>query len=197
MTAEKNISTSELLHLIDFQRKSGESVKLHPNGFLQLSLSPGIGWREEGLRFHVWADGLPQKPYQIHNHIFDIRSQVLIGNLKNTFYDIKEDQSGDFVLIEADIRNITSSNRFAKCIEKNSHVTRQGEEYSLDKDEFHTSTPESPLVATVMRKFNVNNSVKPIVIFPKNFTEEDLHVSRDVDQKFAWSIIDKVLEQIK
>src|SRR4051812_43978314 len=62
--------------VIDSLRYLNTEPRVHPNGFIQLDLKPG-------LRLHVWDVQIKaqEPPTPVHDHIFDMRSQVLLGQI--------------------------------------------------------------------------------------------------------------------
>lgn len=59
-------------------REVGRNIRVHGNGFLQLDLT------EDGKkRLHIWDYSLPRQEVAtpIHDHVFDLRSEVLCGTL--------------------------------------------------------------------------------------------------------------------
>jgi len=195
----EKLTARSLLDIIEYQRKNEEVVKLHPNGFIQLSLSPNTDWRSKGLRLHIWTDRItPQKELrsQIHDHIFDIESHILCGKLINTLYNVKQNDLGEYVLIDAGIENLKSTNKRVSCNVKEIKTINEGEKYSINGYEFHTSSAPDPLTVTVMSKINIDNSRLPNVLFPANYSPKELEITRSIDQKFAWKIIDLAQEAI-
>ena len=195
----ETVTAGNLLSLIDSQRKRGEKVRVHPNGFLQLSLSPDAGWRDQGLRLHVWTDELvPQKDpsYQIHDHIFDIESYVLCGTLVNTLYYVEENVSGDHVLIEAGVEELKDTQKRVFCRLKEVQTVHEGERYSISGHEFHTSHASTPFTATLMAKSNVENFRKPHVLFLADYDAKAMILTRSIDQELGWRMIKCAEEEI-
>ncbi len=76
---------------IEDLRSSGNVPRLHPNGFIQLDL-------KDGRRLHVWPEEAirvrePRTP--IHDHVFDLKSEVYLGALINKMYKLIEDPHGE------------------------------------------------------------------------------------------------------
>ncbi len=79
----------EILSILtpDFLRKLGEKPRVHPNGFVQVDITPK-------KRLHIW--GHPDIPKQkvampIHDHVYGFRSLVLGGRLVNINYEADPD----------------------------------------------------------------------------------------------------------
>jgi hypothetical protein len=79
---------------VDAARLAGNTPRVHPNGFVQLDLedSSGGGVPGAGGRFHVWPDNdsLPRQETvnTIHDHKFDMRSEIVCGLLGQVRYDV-------------------------------------------------------------------------------------------------------------
>ena len=66
-------------------RKRGFQPRFHGNGFIQLYLNDA-----KTKRLHVWhPDHAPQRDHnaQIHDHRFEMTSNVLVGKLRHITYD--------------------------------------------------------------------------------------------------------------
>lgn len=72
-----------------------KNITLHGLGFIQIQLSAG-------QRLHVWHPELPRRSCfehsSIHNHRFDFRSLILIGEQNDTPYMLQPSQAGSHVL---------------------------------------------------------------------------------------------------
>lgn len=87
--ADVRKGSREILRILtpDFLRKLGEKPRVHPNGFVQLDITPK-------KRLHIW--GHPDIPKQkvampIHDHVYGFRSLVLGGRLVNINYEADPD----------------------------------------------------------------------------------------------------------
>ena len=193
-----NLSVEELLRLIESRRQNGEEIKLHPNGFLQLSLSSGH-WREQGLRLHVWSDSLPRKnhpKFRIHDHIFDIESYILLGKIQNKNYIIRDDPEGEHLIVEAGLEDVHPTNKRVNAFLSDYFSKVAGEKYTLPRLQFHSSESEASLTATVMSKKNTNLTILPRVLAPVDYKTEELEGKRVVDQALAWDVVKLVVNKI-
>src|SRR3989344_9376348 len=166
-----NIST--LVETIEAKRN--EEIRMHPYGFLQLSLgdfaksnflaknyaisntlrelchenmndakfslSEGA-WRDSGYRLHVWSDELPpmKRPeFQVHDHIYGVRSQVLLGALRDTQYIVEEDAQGDHLLFAAAAGKVLNTQKKVSCTKRRVSYFSAGDNYSVPKGDFHSS----------------------------------------------------------
>jgi hypothetical protein len=75
--------------MIDHFKNANLVPRYHGNGFAQLYLN-------DQHRLHVWHPLLPMPPEnnaQIHDHIWDLASQVLVGQLGHITYDLNPEES--------------------------------------------------------------------------------------------------------
>src|SRR5882672_5609107 len=68
-------------------RQQPRRPRLHPNGFIQLDLTEDLS-----KRLHVWPDEPLQAQltrHPIHDHSFDMKSEILAGCLANLIYEFQ------------------------------------------------------------------------------------------------------------
>lgn len=79
-------------------RLAGNMPRVHPNGFIQLDLEPTEGWDKHAghsganRRLHIWNPPGIVLPHQdtvneVHDHIFDMESTVIVGALEQRLYE--------------------------------------------------------------------------------------------------------------
>lgn len=117
----------------------------HPTGFLVLTLlrSPG-----GALRLHLWPErarehGTPCWP--VHDHVWDLRSHVLCGEVASHRYEVVDDPRGDAVLYAVRYGEGRSSSmrRSERRVSVRPDVPRRiatDERYEVPAGEFHAST---------------------------------------------------------
>lgn len=191
----------EISKLVEtIENKRGAEVRMHPYGFLQLSLSEGA-WRDFGYRLHIWSDELPpmKRPeFQVHDHIYQVKSRVLIGELKDMQYTVTEDPAGVYVLFEAADGKLFNTGKKVLCEERKILCISAGAEYSVAKGDFHSSLSMAPMTVTLFQKIDANLSLSPQVIGPGWYEKtEVLPDDRTFDQKFAWEVLERVLGKIR
>lgn len=193
-----HMDISEVLKAIEAKR--GQEVRLHPYGFLQLSLSD-TGWRDAGYRLHVWSEELPpmkMPEFKVHDHIYSVKSTVLLGKLKDTRYSVIPDMNGDYVVFEATQGKLVNTAVRVYCDETSVLYIEKGEEYFIPKGDFHSSKSLAPLTATLFQKVDAEPQRSPKVIGPRMYeTINVLSDDREFDQNFAWNIIQKAVDGIK
>ena len=72
------VETVGLLEMVEVAAMAGKKPRVHGNGFIQLDLN-GNGTK----RLHVWDESLPRQTVAtpIHDHVFALRSTVILGTL--------------------------------------------------------------------------------------------------------------------
>src|ERR1043165_7371962 len=79
-----------LTDAVERRRDAGARVETHPLGFFRLPLTVSDR-RPPGFYLHLWRDAgldMPRPDEGIHCHIFDLRSRILIGRLRDVAYDV-------------------------------------------------------------------------------------------------------------
>ena len=132
---------------------SSAPVYLHPLGF-RVAIVSGNG--RLSLRLHVWpsaaAEG--QSGYNIHDHVFDMTSHVLVGALRQTRYDVSAgrpathatygvgyDDEGSF---------LAKTQETVRAAPKEFSDVPIGSTYSLRAGEFHMLERASSLGAATL-----------------------------------------------
>lgn len=84
---------AERLNALLFSPLANLPIKKHPLGFFAVRFADGRG---AALRLHLWTGSktLPQDEYQIHDHIFELRSIVLLGALRHETFTGTTDTAG-------------------------------------------------------------------------------------------------------
>ena len=191
-----NIST--LVETIEAKRN--EEIRMHPYGFLQLSLSEGA-WRDSGYRLHVWSDELPsmKRPeFQVHDHIYGVRSQILLGELRDTQYIVNEDSQGEYLLFKATSGKLLNTKQKVSCTKRSVSYLSAGDKYFVPKGDFHSSESLAPLTATLFQKLDADLSRSPDVLGSSYYENTELlSDDRTFDQRLAWRVIDTALEEMR
>src|SRR3989344_1810463 len=201
-----NIST--LVETIEAKRN--EEIRMHPYGFLQLSLgdfaksnflaknyaisnplrelchenmndakfslSEGA-WRDSGYRLHVWSDELPsmKRPeFQVHDHIYGVRSQILLGALRDIQYIIEENAQGEYPLFKATPGKLLNTKQKVSCTKRSVSYLSAGDKYFVPKGDFHSSESLAPLTATLFQKLDADLSRSPDVVGSSYYEKTEL-----------------------
>lgn len=142
--------------LLDSARHSGDSqsvLQLHPLGFVALV------WPIDDvriLRLHYWnrgfAWGQPSE-FHIHDHVFEFRSAVLLGSIRNDIYSVHSDVDGRVMYVtEYDgQRSILNPlrDRFLPVLEASeTHI--RGDVYRMPAGVLHQTELLSPHALTAL-----------------------------------------------
>lgn len=191
---------TELLDRVSQKQAEQAVIRMHPYGFLQLSLSDA-GWRDSGYRIHVWSEQLPpmtRPEFQVHNHIYRVDSQVLVGELKDIQYGVKENPQGEYLVFQAADGKLINTWMNVSIRGRETSIITAGQCYFVDKWIFHSSESMAPLTVTLFRKSEAETQKAPLVIGPRRYEKmEILADERHFDQDKAWKIIHQSIEQIK
>lgn len=172
---------------------------VHPNGFLQLDLS---GNRD--LRLHIFHNAIPRQTQRtsIHDHIFDMRSTVLLGNLTDLSYEVVADPDGPYEVHQARAIQCEETNLFpigqrVRLDEADRRHVKRGEVYELPAFTFHDSRPDPDgFVVTVMRKTKQRVGTAKVLV--PHGVEPDNEFSRlEHDTKLLWMITDVALKEAR
>jgi len=175
--------------------------RLHPNGFIQLDLT--ADWSK---RLHVWPDEelrAQKTRHPIHDHSFDMESEILTGCLTNLVYEFQASEynkqtmlyrakrlpdTQETILVPATMKQNTGYLRLLRA-----DIYRPSSRYTLHKFVLHDSIPHG-LTATIMTKSRMSD-YSPLIAIPKGI-EPDNDYRRDrVDTEILWSFIQRGLEK--
>lgn len=185
--------------------------RLHGNGFLQIPLPTNNLHFEK--RLHVWNPdyfNILSHNSTIHDHVWDMTSKVLLGNLTHITYEVVstlpeysliKTPSDNFSIFECDVWSVGKANEKGLGNKLNTDTTipryaRQTGEYSLPagsqykfaKNQFH-ETPASNRCVTLMTKelSSVEDGKRPNIIVP--FEEKPVDAF-DFEQPSSKKLID-------
>lgn len=200
--ALRAVEVEELVRVVDELRASRREIKLHPGGFIQLSLASDPAWRVDGMRLHVWSAGLPQRDPRlgIHEHPFEMTSRILLGEIENLDFEVRarsQDDTASHVALEARHSELLpTGQRFAvSCVGR--RILRSGDLYRVPKGQFHCSILASPLAVTLIVRSSIDAHHDPRVLAPAGYCEDEVLGSRSVDQDTAWNLIDRALSLLR
>ncbi len=172
--------------------------RLHPNGFIQLDLKS-----DSSVRLHIWPSSLPKAQktnHPIHDHVFDMSSTVLQGELQNinyTFTPVKEKVlfKTEYKLFQAlpigktkNTKLVPSPMPSGILKETRNGYVCSGEEYKIPKGVLHLSVPVTSLVATVMLKENIDKG-SPYVAIPVGVEPDNDFKRESVPLDILWKEI--------
>jgi len=173
--------------------------RLHPNGFIQLDLVPN-----QSIRLHVWPDEelrAQKTRHPIHDHSFDMTSEILTGGLTNLIYEFQATEyNKQITLYRAKRLPDSQETILAPAIMKmntgylrlrHADIYYPGSKYSLSKFILHDSIPHG-LTATMMTKTRVSD-YSPLVAIPKGIEPDNDYRRDSVDPEILWSFISRAI----
>lgn len=200
----------EPLYDMNTIRETGENIRVHGNGFIQIDLP-------ENSRLHIW--GHPDIPRQaessqIHSHRFGFVSTVLVGSLVNVVYNIhphrlhdipdkrirsemfdmyvpqpRKSEDTELILVENNtplVYGLTPS-RIEHCV--------AGGSYTMQPREVHETFVNQP-TATLMTKRNTDESHTPEIYLPHNKRPDNQFTRYTaLDDEALWNLTMDVLNR--
>jgi hypothetical protein len=143
----------------------------HPVGFIVIRL--GIE-NNFNYRLHIWPIGrrIPKHPdWPIHNHIFDLDSYVICGELLNRNYSLKLEatKTSQYDLYEVEYYDggstISKNSTYISSITYQETLIKSNNSYHIPQREFHETIVESmQLTSTMVRTTIPNGSDKALIL---------------------------------
>ncbi len=197
--APRKALLEKLFDAVDSCKKEGRQIAQYRFGFYRLSFAPTR--QEDGFTLHLWTDTLPADDYP-HTHIFDMRSRILSGSLKDTTWALVPDDKGPLKSIRPHCsetacwdEELGDRVRLEKIREK-----INGPDYSYDVPlgEFHTTDILQFLAITLMEKKNVQRGADPIHLVPwESATPTKSFEYYSDSQEDIWKTFEQALEPLR
>ena len=180
-------------------RTSGKRPRVHGNGFIQLDLN------DEGTRrLHIWDEDVPRQVVAtpIHDHVFALRSSVLMGTLiheelepievgqgTHKIYRAQQEEGTQNTILVPDDGEVLLKVEQRLCL-------AEGSIYTFPAWKLH-QTDHVGLTATVMNKVNAPSDYGRPRVLVRVGSEPDNDFHRDgFDQEFLWGYIERVCEAL-
>lgn len=179
-------------------RERGCVPRVHGNGFIQVDLN-----KAGTQRLHVWDEDVPRQKVAtpIHDHVFDMRSEVIVGTLIHKTYRVLTcwDKEGAYVVYRAQREEGTQN---TTLVPYDSTVNLELEQrlileaasiYTFPAYQLHESG-HLGTTATIMEKVNAPDGygnprvLVPVGVEPDNEFHRDNH-----DVRLLWQIIEKAI----
>jgi len=162
------------------QLLASAQIRRQPLGFYRVYLTTQNAM-QEGIYLHAWLD---QNQFrqgaepEVHSHIFDMNSTVLIGSLRNEIFTAKPALNGTHYFVKvhyndgSPLREV--ENRMCRIELSHQENVSSGNEYTQKSGLFHrTIVTEYPLV-TLMRKVKVNKEPFSMNIIRKDYKHAEV-----------------------
>lgn len=168
----------------------------HPLGFIMGTL---VVEEKMRLRIHIWSKkySKPQEPYwNIHTHIFHLKSWVISGSILNTLYEIEEVNEAENCIYEVcynDNKSILKkSTKLINLINMNTNLYKKNDSYSIESGVFHSSTLETTSALTIVLS-TVTDIETPLVIGKKDYDNFNTKYNREkVDRNILFNILNEL-----
>jgi hypothetical protein len=185
---------------INFLKSLGRKPRVHPNGFIQFDIEPGV------LRLNVWPDqpipGHPGRIHPIHNHSFDLYSVILVGALTNITYNIRQERWVKPTHIPHRARRINEHDSVLSPIHSGAgdlkvlkmDTYHPGQDYALPRHILHDSLPHG-LTMTLMWAANPDDVYAPVIAVPVGVQPMNTFRRDGFDESLLWGFIERALEE--
>jgi len=178
------------------------SAKWHPLGFLHLPL---IKNERTTIRLHVWPTGNrnTQEPnYPIHNHLFDIESNIFCGVIENTEYDINWNPSEPShylydVAYEGQLSRINKTDDCVLCAPKSSQCYFAGQSYRIKQGSFHASRVDEGCLTATLVTTSHHVDVAPKVLVGLNAEPTFIYDRVECDKDQLRNVLSSVLAECR
>lgn len=174
-------------------KRSGGAV-MHPNGFIQVKL-------KGGGRLHFWHPELPRQEVAtpIHDHTFDMSSEVLLGSVTHVHVVPELDSTGHYKVHYAlpapgcDAQtDLVPNGQRVRAVERPALLVNAGQCYDFPAFEFHRTFDNSAAVSCIHKTAEHVGSPRVLVPYwavPDNGFKRDAY-----DWDFCWRWIQDIVE---
>jgi hypothetical protein len=177
------------------QEREGSPPTIHPNGFIQLKLT-------NGRRMHFWHPDIPRQKVgsPIHDHVFDMRSSIMLGSLFHREVKILPNVDGYYEIWQAKpIRDTETVLVGTGQRVKANHCTEQelgpGESYEFPAFTFHLTRDPVPAVSMISKLQNYPG--KPRVLVPAGEKPDNDFTRDSFPNEFIEMFMLSIIEEAK
>ena len=173
-------------------------IRHHGNGFAQVQLT-------EDTRMHVWTPKTMEGAGHnatIHDHVFDLHSQVLLGALEHQLYDVHtgftQHPKNHFLyeLLPNPGKEWCELVGFCALVPRDRYCLAAGSAYSFAKHQFHSSKPKTDYAITLMRKTSGKRMREPLIVCPKGEAPWNAFAGADNDPSWMYNEIATALKKL-
>jgi hypothetical protein len=200
-----NSDIAEIATFLQNLKKDGCKIISQPLGFYRIFLTAKDAL-SAGLLLHIWTrpnQHRKSKEIDIHSHTFDMTSRVLCGSLINRLYQVNQNESGNYKLVNVfhdgkKATRVVTDTLVEPTIIKE-EIVDSGNIYTFGSKIFHSTEIVNYPTITLMEKTNMipDNAVN---IIKSDYAENEVgtYQQPDFDQEEIWKIIfDKLEKQTK
>lgn len=178
---------------LDELKSWGTIPRVHPNGFIQIDQPGG-----RKVRVHIWpaGDPLPKQGSQhpVHDHIFDMKSQVLRGRMTNLLYDFVKGGDVTHELHRARYRVAHDSTLMptgdqGRLEVASMTVVPAGSEYWMPAFILHESKVVVKPTVTLMTATEIYLPAKPVVAVPVGMKVDNSYDRHAMSPEHLWELV--------
>lgn len=177
------------------------SAQLHPLGFYYIKENYS---ENEVFRFHLWPSGstIPESQIDsdIHDHVFELNSAIIIGEMGHETFRFKPDAEGEF-----EIATVTYNGFHSKMARDGTRGSvsviddakfSAGQVYRLPAYTIHRARPITLPTATLVLAVTKTDSIPPTIVMPHTAQEPPPFERRLLNDE-EMAIARETLSQIK
>jgi|GEM_PF-1670750 len=177
----------------------GREIQVYPLGFLRLPFMENR--HQNGHALHVWMNDSPWKDeFNLHTHIFHLRSRVLRGQVRDKAWSVLADQGGRYRLVRPQYqegRMVLDEGERVRVEQGESRDFSQDEVYAVEKGTFHSSEVNDGTVSLI-EKSQVDPTKDPLVVLPVDMpTQDGGFDTSQFPQDEAWKIVHQTLQELR
>ena len=197
---DETVNSSELIKItidkLQQLRLSGAKIQAQPLGMMRIALD-GQRNADCGMFLHFWAANLPKSMSTppIHTHVFDLKSRIILGEIRDTILKPILDSDGAYQLVKSRCaqEHCTITNKLGRANLKIDTVREfsPGDIYEIPKGNFHVTSPqkEGKIAITIMEKYRIDDE-DPILAIPHGDEINTTPFNRlQLNQELAWKTI--------
>ncbi|MCB0329274.1 MAG: hypothetical protein KDD70_06415 [Bdellovibrionales bacterium] len=198
-------SLTDIIHSLKSALKGDSAIKVHPLGFVQIALDPTSSHRlHSGLRINIWPKGYKlEDGNDIHAHSFAMTSRVLNGAIENFEYAWRDTPAGKnsigHITHSEDSRHfLTDTGRRGEFRLAKHDLTREGEEYHVQKGRFHTTqVVGDQLTITLIDRYDIDESAPNPVISTTGLEKPVVYDARPLTQDQARELVTEAIKTLQ
>lgn len=205
--------------------RDGKNPRVHPNGFIQIDVgevesdwhqSHKRGHSGAALRVHIWNPPDVELPHQdtineIHDHVFDMRSTVILGSLTQRLYEFVPTFDLEPPTTIASSPSAPTHERYTAVYKKSGDsrleasgdkgVLRLAREYTISQGDSYTQpafslhdthTPHG-LVVTLMEKVEIHDGDATVICPIDQPPDNSFDRASAMNEDEIWAAIDASL----
>ena len=154
---------------------SRDLTQHHPLGFYYAVDLSG----EIPLRYHIWPTNwaMPESQVdsEIHDHIFELNSVVLLGGLLHETFDFLPSLTGRQEIVrvryDGNLARLSRDGEFGELRKVSDDIFREGTAYRLRRGMFHRAQPTNLPTVTLVAAVPNESNEGPRIVIDRNTTE--------------------------